>query len=66
MKGDKATWVNLNDAHWHQLFFFILTVLICQSSFAMEAVVPAEITSELTQILSNLVLGDNDIRSRYK
>lgn len=29
----------------------------------MEAVVPAEITSELTQILSNLVLGDNDIRS---
>ena len=31
----------------------------------MEAVVPAEITSELTQILSNLVLGDNDIRSRY-
>ncbi|RDB16214.1 Importin subunit beta-3 [Hypsizygus marmoreus] len=29
----------------------------------MEAVVPAEITAELTQILSNLVLGDNEIRS---
>jgi hypothetical protein len=31
----------------------------------MEAVVPAEITAELTQILSNLVLGDNEIRSKY-
>ncbi|KAF6749805.1 hypothetical protein DFP72DRAFT_1013660 [Ephemerocybe angulata] len=29
----------------------------------MEAVVPQEITSELTQILSNLVLGDNEIRA---
>ncbi|TFK20034.1 ARM repeat-containing protein [Coprinopsis marcescibilis] len=29
----------------------------------MEAVVPPEITAELTQILSNLVLGDNEIRS---
>ncbi|KNZ79775.1 Importin subunit beta-3 [Termitomyces sp. J132] len=29
----------------------------------MEAVVPEEITLELTQILSNLVLGDNEIRS---
>ncbi|KAI6101042.1 armadillo-type protein [Pisolithus croceorrhizus] len=29
----------------------------------MEAVVPQEITSELTQILANLVLGDNKIRS---
>ncbi|KAF4565293.1 hypothetical protein EYR36_001863 [Pleurotus pulmonarius] len=29
----------------------------------MDAVVPAEITAELTQILSNLVLGDNEIRS---
>ncbi|KAF9457022.1 armadillo-type protein [Collybia nuda] len=29
----------------------------------MEAVVPTEITAELTQILSNLVLGDNEIRS---
>ncbi|KAI5991786.1 armadillo-type protein [Pisolithus marmoratus] len=29
----------------------------------MEAVVPQEITSELTQILANLVLGDNTIRS---
>jgi hypothetical protein len=28
----------------------------------MEAVVPPDITAELTQILSNLVLGDNDIR----
>jgi hypothetical protein len=31
----------------------------------MESVVPAEITTELTQILSNLVLGDNEIRSKY-
>ncbi|KAK7458738.1 importin subunit beta-3 [Stygiomarasmius scandens] len=29
----------------------------------MEPVVPHEITAELTQILSNLVLGDNEIRS---
>jgi hypothetical protein len=29
------------------------------------AVVPQETISELTQILSNLVLGDNDIRARY-
>ncbi|EGO00640.1 hypothetical protein SERLA73DRAFT_166917 [Serpula lacrymans var. lacrymans S7.3] len=29
----------------------------------MEAVVPPEITAELTQILSNLVLGDNKIRA---
>ncbi|XP_006460617.1 hypothetical protein AGABI2DRAFT_220702 [Agaricus bisporus var. bisporus H97] len=28
----------------------------------MDSVVPAEITAELTQILSNLVQGDNDIR----
>lgn len=31
----------------------------------MESVVPAQITAELTQILSNLVLGDNEIRSKY-
>jgi len=30
----------------------------------MEAVVPQEITAELTQILANLVLGDNKIRSK--
>ncbi|KZT18501.1 ARM repeat-containing protein [Neolentinus lepideus HHB14362 ss-1] len=29
----------------------------------METVVPSEVTAELTQILSNLVLGDNQIRS---
>ncbi|KAJ7512803.1 armadillo-type protein [Mycena galericulata] len=29
----------------------------------MESVVPQEITAELTQILSNLLLGDNEIRS---
>ncbi|EMD36115.1 hypothetical protein CERSUDRAFT_156882 [Gelatoporia subvermispora B] len=29
----------------------------------MDPVVPAEVTTELTQILSNLVLGDNDIRT---
>ena len=31
----------------------------------MEAVVPQEITTELTQILANLVLGDNNIRTKY-
>jgi hypothetical protein len=31
----------------------------------MDPVVPQEITAELTQILSNLVLGDNEIRSKY-
>lgn len=31
----------------------------------MESVVPPQITAELTQILSNLVLGDNDIRAKY-
>lgn len=31
----------------------------------MESVVPQEIITELTQILSNLVLGDNEIRSKY-
>jgi hypothetical protein len=31
----------------------------------MDAVVPSEITAELTQILSNLVLGDNEIRQKY-
>lgn len=30
----------------------------------MEAIVPPEVTAELTQILSNLVLGDNQIRSK--
>ena len=28
------------------------------------ALVPPEVTAELTQILSNLVLGDNEIRSK--
>ena len=31
----------------------------------MESVVPPQITAELTQILSNLVLGDNEIRAKY-
>lgn len=31
---------------------------------AMDSVVPAEITAELTQILSNLVQGDNEIRQK--
>lgn len=30
----------------------------------MEAVVPPQVTAELTQILSNLVLGDNEIRAK--
>ena len=32
---------------------------------AMDALVPPDVTAELTQILSNLVLGDNEIRSKY-
>ena len=32
---------------------------------SMDSVVPQEVTTELTQILSNLVLGDNQIRSKY-
>ncbi len=31
----------------------------------MDALVPPDVTTELTQILSNLVLGDNEIRSKY-
>lgn len=31
----------------------------------MDGVVPTQVTQELTQILSNLVLGDNEIRSKY-
>ena len=30
----------------------------------MDAVVPAQVSAELIQILSNLVLGDNEIRAR--
>ena len=30
----------------------------------MDTVVPPQVTAELTQILSNLVLGDNEIRSK--
>lgn len=30
----------------------------------MDALVPPDVTAELTQILSNLVLGDNEIRSK--
>ncbi len=33
--------------------------------FTMDARVPPDVTAELTQILSNLVLGDNEIRSKY-
>jgi hypothetical protein len=38
------------------------TALLVQS---MDALVPPDVTAELTQILSNLVLGDNEIRSKY-
>jgi hypothetical protein len=31
----------------------------------MESVVDPQITAELTQILSNLVLGDNEIRQKW-
>jgi hypothetical protein len=31
----------------------------------MDALVPPDVSAELTQILSNLVLGDNEIRSKY-
>jgi hypothetical protein len=39
----------------------------CQSTHCkiMESVVAPQITAELTQILSNLVLGDNEIRAKY-
>lgn len=30
----------------------------------MDALAPPDVTAELTQILSNLVLGDNEIRSK--
>jgi hypothetical protein len=30
----------------------------------MDALVPPDVSAELTQILSNLVLGDNEIRSK--
>jgi hypothetical protein len=43
-------------------------VAVPLSAFAMAAmdpVVPQEITAELTQILSNLVQGDNEIRQKY-
>ncbi|KZP07501.1 glycoside hydrolase family 18 protein [Athelia psychrophila] len=32
----------------------------------MDSVVPPELTAELTQLLSNPVLGDNEIRSQYR
>src|SRR5712671_1237636 len=31
----------------------------------MDALIPPDVTAELTQILSNLVLGDNEIRSKF-
>ena len=36
----------------------------CRPSTMSDVVVPPEVTAEVTQILSNLVLGDNQIRSR--
>jgi hypothetical protein len=30
----------------------------------MDALIPPDVSAELTQILSNLVLGDNEIRSK--
>jgi hypothetical protein len=48
-------------------FIATLSLLLLQSllrSDVMESVVPQEITTELTQILSNLLLGDNEIRSK--
>lgn len=43
----------------------VITDLIHPPLTRMESVVPPEITAELTQILANLVLGDNEIRSKY-
>jgi len=43
-------------------FFFLL--LLNSTKALMESVVPPQITTELTQILSNLVLGDNEIRAK--
>jgi hypothetical protein len=42
---------------------YILDSLILSS--IMDFLVPPDVTAELTQILSNLVLGDNEIRSKY-
>ncbi len=35
-----------------------------QSTQPFQPVVPPEITAEVTQILSNLVLGDNQLRTK--
>ena len=43
----------------------IHTISLISRSSLMDPVVPQEVTTELTQILSNLVLGDNQIRSKY-
>jgi len=41
-----------------------LLLLLNSTKALMESVVPPQITTELTQILSNLVLGDNEIRAK--
>jgi hypothetical protein len=40
-------------------------LVVCSTVTPMDALVPPDVTAELTQILSNLVLGDNEIRSKY-
>lgn len=59
--GDSIIAINLPFAF---CFDFILPVVTNERRKAMEAVVPAEIAAELTQVLSNLVFGDNEIRSK--
>ena len=44
---------------------FLGALSFIPTPIAMDPVVPQEVIGELTQILSNLVLGDNDIRARY-
>ena len=64
---------SLSNAHLNLCYgldFAIGFIVILPSPFKifsiMESVVPQEVTAELTQILSNLVLGDNQIRSKYR
>jgi hypothetical protein len=44
---------------------WVQPTLVDDTPQSMDALVPPDVTAELTQILSNLVLGDNEIRSKY-
>lgn len=60
----RATWGNLSSSLLLSSHSSSLSRIL-QLLFAMgDVLVPPEITAEVTQILSNLVLGDNAIRTR--